>query len=145
MLYAALGGYASNTGVPVTPFTALQSAAVYACIRAISQDIATLTPFIRRRLIGGGYQRELRHPLTKLFRRPNKWQTWFEFIGYAVSSICLRGNAFVVVERDRDGNPIELVPIAPDRATIMLTEDGELWYRINSRRLGMDYSSRPTT
>jgi HK97 family phage portal protein len=136
MLYAALGGYASNTGVPVTPFTALQSAAVYACIRAISQDIATLQPFIRRRLIGGGYQRELRHPLNKLFRRPNRWQTWFEFIGYAVSSICLRGNAFVVVERDKDANPIELVPIAPDRATIMLTDEGELWYRINSRRLG---------
>lgn len=137
MLYAALGGYASNTGVPVTPFTALQAAAVYGCIRAISQDIATLTPFVRRRLIGGGYRRELQHPLTKLFRRPNRWQTWFEFIGYATTSLCLRGNAFIVVERDRDANPIELVPIAPDRATIMLTEDGELWYRINSRRLGM--------
>ena len=136
MLYAALGGYASNTGVPVTPFTSLQAAAVYACIRAISQDIATLQPFIRRRLIGGGYQRELRHPLNKLFRRPNRWQTWFEFIGYAVTSLCLRGNAFIVVERDKDANPIELVPIAPDRATIMLTDDGELWYRINSRRLG---------
>jgi HK97 family phage portal protein len=74
--------------------------------------------------------------LTKLFRRPNRWQTWFEFIGYAVTSICLRGNAFVVVERDRDANPIELVPIAPDRCSIMLTDEGELWYRINSRRLG---------
>jgi HK97 family phage portal protein len=136
MLYAALGGYASNTGVPVTPFTALQAAAVYSCIRTISQDIAMVSPFVRRRLIGGGYQRELRHPLTKLFRRPNRWQTWFEFIGYAVTSLCLRGNAFVVVERDRDANPIELVPIAPDRCTIMLTDDGELWYRINSRRLG---------
>ena len=50
MLYAALGGYASNTGVPVTPFTALQAAAVYACIRAISQDMAMLQPFIRRTL-----------------------------------------------------------------------------------------------
>jgi HK97 family phage portal protein len=136
MLYAALGGYASNTGVPVTPFTSLQAAAVYGCIRAISQDLATLTPFVRRALIGGGYQRELRHPLNKLFRRPNRWQTWFEFLGYTVTSLCLRGNAFVVVERDKDANPIELVPIAPDRATIMLTEDGELWYRINSRRLG---------
>lgn len=136
MLYAALGGYASNSGVPVTPFTALQSAAVYACIRAISQDIAMLTPFVRRRLTGGGYRREPYHPLNKLFRRPNRWQTWFEFIGYAVSSICLRGNAFIVIERDKDANPIELVPIAPDRCTIMLTEDGELYYRINSRRLG---------
>jgi HK97 family phage portal protein len=137
MLYAALGGYASNTGVPVTPFTALQSAAVYACIRAISQDIAMLAPFVRRRLVGGGYQRMPQHPLNKLFRRPNRWQTWFEFIGYAVSSICLRGNSFVVIERDKDANPIELVPIAPDRCTIMLTEDGELWYRVNSRRIGM--------
>jgi HK97 family phage portal protein len=136
MLYAALGGYASNTGVPVTPFTSLQSMAVYGCIRAISQDIAMLTPFVRRCLIGGGYQRVPRHPLTKLFRRPNRWQTWFEFINYAVTSLCLRGNAFVVVERDNDANPIELVPIAPDRCTIMLTDEGELWYRINSRRLG---------
>lgn len=136
MLYAALGGYASNTGVPVTPWTALQSMAVYGCIRAISQDIAMLKPFIRRRLIGGGYRREVQHPLNKLFRRPNRWQTWFEFTGYAVTSLCLRGNAFIVVERDRDANPIELVPIAPDRATIMLSDDGELYYRINSRRLG---------
>jgi HK97 family phage portal protein len=136
MLYAALGGYASNTGVPVTPFTALQAAAVYACIRMISQDMAMLKPFIRRELTGGGYRRELQHPLTKLFRRPNRWQTRFEFVSYMLTSLCLRGNAFVVVERDRDANPIELVPIAPDRCTMMLTDDGELWYRINSRRLG---------
>ena len=136
MLYAALGGYASNTGVPVTPFTALQSAAVYSCVRCISQDIAMLKPFVRRKLAGGGYRREPLHPLNKLFRRPNRWQTWFEFISYATTSLMLRGNAFVVVERDRDANPIELVPIAPDRATIMLTDEGEMWYRINSRRLG---------
>ena len=136
MLYAALGGYASNTGVPVTPFTALQAAAVYACIRMISQDMAMLKPFIRRELPSGGYRREQQHPLNKLFRRPNRWQTRFEFVSYMLTSLCLRGNAFVVVERDRDANPIELVPIAPDRCTMMLTDDGELWYRINSRRLG---------
>ena len=136
MLYAALGGYASNTGVPVTPFTALQSAAVYSCVRCISQDLAMLKPFVRRKLVGGGYRREPLHPLNKLFRKPNRWQTWFEFISYVMSSLLLRGNAFVVVERDRDANPIELVPIAPDRATIMLSDDGELWYRTNSRRLG---------
>lgn len=136
MLYAALGGYASNTGVPVTPFTALQASAVYACIRMISQDMAMLKPFVRRALVGGGYRRELQHPLMKLFRRPNRWQTGFEFVSYMITSLCLRGNAFVVIERDKDANPIELVPIAPDRCSIMLTEDGELWYRINSRRLG---------
>lgn len=136
MLYAALGGYASNTGVPVTPFTALQAAAVYACVRSISQDIALLRPFVRRRLPGGGSRIDPLHPLNKLFRRPNRWQTWFEYQSYAVSSLCLRGNAYTVVERNGAGDPIELVPIAPDRVTIMLTEEGELWYRVNSRRIG---------
>jgi HK97 family phage portal protein/HK97 family phage prohead protease len=98
--------------------------------------MALLKPFVRRELVGGGYRRELQHPLTKLFRRPNRWQTRFEFVSYMLTSLCLRGNSFVVVERDKDANPIELVPIAPDRCTMMLTDDGELWYRINSRRLG---------
>jgi HK97 family phage portal protein len=136
MLYAALGGYASNTGVPVTPFTSMQSMAVYGCIRAISQDMAMLRPFVRRRLIGGGYQIMDRHPLVKVFRRPNRWQTWYEFIGYALTSLCLRGNAYIVVERNGAADPVELVPIAPDRVGISLSEDGEMYYRINSRRLG---------
>ena len=136
MLYAALGGYASNTGVPVTPFTALQAAAVYACVRFISQDIAMLKPFVRRCLPGGKFKRDTQHPLVKLFRKPNRWQTRFEFFSYWVSSICLRGNGYVVVERDKWGEAIELIPVAPDRVTIMLSPEGEMWYRVNSNRLG---------
>ena len=136
MLYAALGGYASNTGVPVTPFTALQAAAVYACVRFISQDIAMLKPFVRRTVRGGGYRREIDHALVKLFRKPNRWQTRFEFFSYWMASLCLRGNGFVVVERDRWGEPVELVPVAPDRVTMMLSPEGEMWYRVNSQRLG---------
>ena len=136
MLYAALGGYASNTGVPVTPFTALQAAAVYACVRFISQDIALLKPFVRRRMAQGNYHIETKHPLNKLWRRPNRWQTPFEFFSYWMTSLCLRGNGFVVVERDAFGEAIELVPVAPDRVTMMLSPDGEMWYRVNSQRIG---------
>lgn len=136
MLYAALGGYASNTGVPVTPFTALQAAAVYACIRFISQDIAMLKPFVRRSLPGGGYRREVKHPLVKLFAKPNHRQTRFEFFSYWITSLCLRGNGYVVIERDKFGEAIGLVPVAPDRVTIMLTPEGELWYRVNSQQIG---------
>src|SRR6516162_5289218 len=49
LLYAALGGYASNTGVPVTPFTGLQSAAVYGCTKCIGEDIGGLPLQVRRR------------------------------------------------------------------------------------------------
>lgn len=137
MLYAALGGYASNTGVPVTPFTALQAAAVYACVKCISQDIALMRPFLRRTLPDGSCRMEPRHPLVSLFAAPNRWQTAFEFMAFWLTSLCLRGNGYVVIERDVDGQPIELVPVAPDRVTIMLSDDGMMWYRINSRRLGL--------
>jgi HK97 family phage portal protein len=136
MLYAALGGYASNTGVPVTPFTALQAAAVYACVKFISQDIAMLRPFLRRRIGKGQWVLETRHPLLKILAKPNPWQTRFEFMSYWVTSLLLRGNGFVVVERDQFGEPTALVPVAPDRVTIMLSPEGDLWYRINSHRLG---------
>lgn len=136
MLYAALGGYASNTGVPVTPFTALQAAAVYSCVRFIAQDIAMLNPFMRMSLPDGRYRRLPNHPLAKLWRKPNRWQTPSEFMSYWITSVCLRGNGYVVIERDGAGEPVELVPVAPDRVTIMLSPQGEMWYRVNSNRLG---------
>lgn len=137
MLYAALGGYASNTGVPVTPFTALQASAVYGCVKLVSQDIALLKPFVRRTLSGGrGYCPEPNHPLMALLANPNRWQTPFEFWSYLVTSLLIRGNGYCVIDRDAGGRPVELIPIAPDRTTLMLSETGELWYRVNSRRIG---------
>ena len=135
-LYAALGGVCIKYWRSGYAIHRVAGGGGLCRIRSVSQDMAVLKPFVRRTLAGGGYRRELQHPLNKLFRRPNRWQTRFEFISYMISSLCLRGNSYVVVERDKDANPIELVPIAPDRATIMLTEDGELWYRVNSRRIG---------
>ena len=93
LLYAALGGYASNTGVPVTPFTALQSAAVYGCIKCISEDIAGLPIQIRRRTSNGGWIIDRAHPLNRLFRRPNRWMTAQQFWSYALTAYCLRGNS----------------------------------------------------
>jgi hypothetical protein len=91
LLCAALGGYASNTGVPVTPFTALQSAAVYACTKCISEDIACLPVQIRRKQAGGGWVIDERHPLNLLFRRPNRLVTAFQFWTYYLTAYCLRG------------------------------------------------------
>jgi HK97 family phage portal protein len=136
LLYAALGGYASNTGVPVTPLTSLQAAAVYGCTRCISEDIAGLDLLVRRRLPNGGWMIEYDHPLMALFGNPNRWQTPFEFLAYVLTCYCLRGNAFVVISRDLDGRPIELIPVSPDRVTIRISELGYIWYLVNSRHIG---------
>src|SRR5215469_11005873 len=82
LLYAALGGYASNTGVPVTPFTALQSAAVYGCTKCIGEDIAGLPVQVRRKQSGGGWVIDDEHPLNDLFKRPNRLLTAWQFWSY---------------------------------------------------------------
>jgi HK97 family phage portal protein len=138
LLYAALGGYASNTGVPVTPFTALQSAAVYGCAKCISEDIAGLPLQVRRKTPGGGWVIDERHPLNLLFRRPNRLMTAFQFWAYYLAAYCLRGNAYAVIERDPDGNPIELIPVTPDRVTVKLSSvDGAPWYLVNAKQIGI--------
>jgi HK97 family phage portal protein len=138
LLYAALGGYASNTGVPVTPFTALQSAAVYGCVKCISEDIAGLPLQVRRRTSDGGWAIDLRHPLNRLFRRPNRWMSAWQFWSYSLTAACLRGNAYIVIQRDRNGMPVELIPVTPDRVTVKLSVvDGRPWYLVNARQIGI--------
>jgi len=138
LLYAALGGYASNTGVPVTPFTALQSAAVYGCVKCMSEDIAGLPLQIRRRTPNDGWVIDKTHSLVELFRRPNRWMTSWQFWSYVLTAYCLRGNSYVVIQRDPTGAPVELVPVTPDRVTVKLsTVDGMPWYLVNARQIGI--------
>lgn len=138
LLYAALGGYASNTGVPVTPFTALQSAAVYGCVKCISEDIAGLPLQVRRRTPNQGWVIDPTHPLADLFRKPNRWMSSWQFWSYVLTAYCLRGNSYIVIQRDPTGAPVELVPVTPDRVTVKLSAvDGMPWYLVNARQIGI--------
>ena len=138
LLYAALGGYASNTGVPVTPFTGLQSAAVYGCTKCIGEDIAGLPVQVRRKTRNGGWAVDEDHPLKMLFRRPNRLMTAFQFWTYYLTAYCLRGNAYAVIVRDDDGFPVELIPVTPDRVTVRISVvDGAPYYLVNARQIGI--------
>jgi hypothetical protein len=65
MLWGMFGGSGSNTGIPVTPLSALQSAAVYGCVLCLSEDIGKLPIEVRRRLPGGGFEVDPTHPLAQ--------------------------------------------------------------------------------
>lgn len=120
----------SNTGIRVTPWTALGSSTVFACVRALSEDMARLPLCVEHSNGLTGWAPAPNHPLTALFRRPNKWQNAFDFKAYLVSCYALRGNGYAVIIRDSRGNPTGLVPISPDRTQVMLSENGNLYYSI---------------
>ena len=129
-LYTAFSPMSSHTGVAVTPLTALQSSAVYACVRCSSEDMAKLSIAVQRALPNGGWKVDSDHPIARLLDRPNRWQSWFTFMSYVTTCLQLRGNAYIFVVRDEDGAPTSLVPISPDRCTMRLSPKGWLYYDI---------------
>ena len=130
-LSTAFGSYTNNSGIPVTPFSALQASAVYACVKVLSEDVAKLPVRIRRAQHASGktsWVDENSHPLNRLLRTPNSWQAPFEFWSYIVSSQQLWGNACVAIIRNGGGAPKALIPLLPSRTTVLLNESGNIYY-----------------
>lgn len=129
---AAFGTYANNTGVAVGPYSSLASASVFACVKVLSEDVAKLPVRVRRAQHAEGrvsFVDESKHPLNRLLRTPNRWQTPFEFWSFVVTSHQLWGNAYVVVRRGKGGAPQELIPLRPDRVQTEISAKGGLFYR----------------
>ena len=122
------GWGASIAGVPVTSSSALQHVACLACTSILSEDVAKLPILISRRLDNGGKAPARDHWFYQLIRKPNAWQTRFEFMEMMQAALVLRGNAYAVILRDGRGTPTALVPIHPDRVGIWESPDGSWFY-----------------
>ena len=129
-LFSAFAPFSSHTGVAVTPFTALQSSAVYGCVRCLAEDLAKLPLNLYAARPDGGWQIDRVHPLAAVLARPNRWQTTFAFVSYLSVCLSLRGNAFIFVLRYPDGRPKALIPISPDRCSVLFSPKGWLYYEI---------------
>lgn len=127
----------SHTGLPVSAYSALASAAVYGAVRALSEDVASLPLLVKRRLKSGGYVVDEQHAINDLFAEPNAHQTSFEFVSMLVTSLALYGNAFAYIRRRGDGSPCELIPVmAPSVSTSVNPLDGSVHYSMSSPMLG---------
>lgn len=88
----------------VTPDTAMRTSAVLACIRVLAETIAGLPLHLYRR-VDDEKQKASDIPLySVLHKRPNGWQTKFEFVEQMVVHLCLYGNAYALIapgERSR--------------------------------------------
>ena len=124
----------SATGVRVSPETAMRVTAVYRCVQILAATLASLPLLIYRRLPGGGKDRASDHPLYDvLHRRPNGWQTSFEFRQMLMTHLCLRGNAYAEILPGERGFADRLEPLHPDRVVPELVTSGRLRYRITDR------------
>lgn len=134
--FGAFGpGGSTSSGVYVNQFTAMQSAAVMACVSILAEDVAKLRLQVWRRQKDGGKIAAKDHFLYNLLRQPNDWQTQFEFVEMMQVALLLRSNAYAVILRDNRGTPTALVPINPDRVTIYEAAGGEIFYMVSRQGL----------
>ena len=112
----------------VLPDAALQISSVYACVELLAQTLSTLPLFVYRERADGGREPDKTGRLWYLLHeRPNAWMTPCEFISAMVVNRMLRGNAYVLIERDSDGLPIALIPLSADQMEVSIIEGGEVY------------------
>lgn len=105
--------------------------AVYACVSAISETIASLPLILYKRTADDGRERASDHPLYKVLHDiPNDLQTSLEFREMMQAAVLLRGNAYAEIKRGYDGQVRSLTPISGDRVTVLQLENGRMAYDV---------------
>ena len=121
----------TTSGKTVNERTALQTTAVYACVRILSETIASL-PLHVYRYTEGGKTKDTEHALyTLLHDEPNPDMTSFVFRETLMSHLLIWGNAYAQILRDRSGQVIGLYPLLPDQMSVHRSEKGKLYYVYN--------------
>lgn len=130
-----LGSVQSASGLLISQATAMAVSAVYRAVNVRATDVARCTPSLFTEATDGTRTKIKKHPIARLMKRPNRVQTWFEFIRDTWVAYLLRGNAYWAVLRDRRGDPVELIWINPDAVMVLEASDGSWFYNVN--RIGL--------
>lgn len=89
---------------------AMRGSALSACVRLISGSVAKL-PAPVYRMDGDNRKRDRKHPVDVILnRRPNSWQTPFEFRKMMTAHVALHGNAFAL-KRFEGARLAALIPL----------------------------------
>lgn len=119
--------------VSITPASALQFSAVWACVRIISQTIASLGWHTYQTSADGRSKEPLADDISWVLG----WQANPEVTAYAFREALLKdallcGNGFAEIQRDLSGRVMWLWRISPERVTVARDDGGSLVYLIDN-------------
>lgn len=118
----------TTSGKSVNERSAMQTTAVYACVRILAETIASL-PLNLYVYVDDGKKRAREHPLYSILHdAPNPEMTSFIFRETLMSHLLLWGNAYAQIVRNGLGEVIGLYPLMPDKMSVSRDENKELIY-----------------
>ena len=110
----------SAAGVRVDEESALRVSAVLACVKVLSETVASLPLIVYRRLPDGGKERASQHYLyLPLHDQPNPLMTKYTFWETLTHHVLLWGNAYAEIEYNARGEPIAFWPLSPTRVAVI--------------------------
>ena len=118
----------SMSGKSVTPSSAIQVSAVYACVRVIAETIASL-PLHVYESTDAGSRKANEHPLYRLLHdEPNTEMTSFIWREVMLSHLLLYGNSYCQILRSGRSKIVGLYPLLPDHMAVDRDTKGKLTY-----------------
>lgn len=118
----------ASSGKAVNERTAMQTTAVYACVRILAEAIAGL-PLHVYQYKGDGKERVPGHSLYCLLHdAPNPEMTSFVFRETLMSHLLIWGNAYAQIIRDGRGRTLALYPLLPSKMEVSRAANGEIYY-----------------
>ena len=118
----------SMSGKSVTPSSAIQVSAVYACVRVIAETIASL-PLHVYESSDAGSRKANEHPLYRLLHdEPNTEMTSFIWREVMLSHLLLWGNSYCQILRSGRSKIVGLYPLLPDHMAVDRDSRGKLTY-----------------
>lgn len=119
------GGYNAGSGVDAEQ--AMRLSAVFACLRLLSEAVATmpLDTFVR----SDGARRPFRPKPDYLTFQPPQGSR-IDYLSQVMMSLLTDGNAFIATPRNALGEPVGLVVIDPCKVKVERDQTGAVTYRV---------------
>jgi HK97 family phage portal protein len=115
-----------------TAQTALAFSGVYSCVMTIADDVSKV-PIMAREIDTNGIAAwRPDHWASRLFKRPNPFQTRLQFVQQYTIVKLLAGNVYVVFLRDLSNRPVSMFILDPRTVAPFVTWEGEVYYQVNS-------------
>lgn len=119
----------SESGQVVTEKSSMQISAIYACVRILSEAVASLPLGLYMTDEKGLKTRAVDDPLYRLVHdEPNPEMSSFNFRETMMIHLLLWGNAYAQIQKNGKGEITALYPLMPDRMKVDRDEKRNLYY-----------------
>lgn len=112
------------------PGALVASVWVFRCISLISSDIAKLCLDLLGETSDDIWQETTSAAFSPVLAKPNPYQNRIQFVENWMNSKLIRGNAYVLKERDQRGVVTDLHVLHPDRVRPLVSPDGSVFYQL---------------